>query len=389
MNWKRQRLRRLRRRGLHLEVLEDRRVLNGIPLAVNDSSYVTAMSTALNVSSTPLLQNDWDPEGSTLSASVVTQPANGTLSNFNSSTGTFTYTPSTSYVGLDSFTYKVSDGTDDSNVATVSIAVGGNFGARTNQDEQPIDGQLQAGYLNVTAPLTPGLNLIYNSGTLPRPIIVLETFLQSGSSVPTSIKAQLTFNGTAGTEYTYSTTGLVAGGTLRFALQADATGLATGRYAYSVTLTAVFSGSSTQRTYSGNYLVVNRSASTHPFGRGWQLAGLDELVSGTGGMMWVRSDGSAVWFANNGSGGYLAAAGDTSFSTLVKHADNSFTLTHKDGTDLNFSSTGKLSSRVDTNDNTISYTYSSGLLAEITDPFGRDTRYSSDCMQSTVLQLAA
>ena len=36
MNWNRQRTRRLRRR-LQLEKLEDRRVLNGIPIAVHDA----------------------------------------------------------------------------------------------------------------------------------------------------------------------------------------------------------------------------------------------------------------------------------------------------------------------------------------------------------------
>ena len=37
--------------------------------------------------------------------------------------GTFTYNPVPDYNGVDTFTYKVNDGTADSNVATVSITI--------------------------------------------------------------------------------------------------------------------------------------------------------------------------------------------------------------------------------------------------------------------------
>ena len=80
-------------------------VLNGIPVAVHDPWYSTPQNTQLVVGSQnhPLLENDWDPEGSTLAASVVANPTSGSLSNFNAATGTFTYTPNTGFVGVDSF----------------------------------------------------------------------------------------------------------------------------------------------------------------------------------------------------------------------------------------------------------------------------------------------
>jgi hypothetical protein len=133
--------------------------------------------------------------------------------------------------------YKVSDGTSDSDVVTVRIAVGGHFGPRTNLADSPIAmaGGCQSnstpvkfgascltGDFEFTQMLTPGVPLIYSSGTaLAQPIVILETFLQSTSDVPDEIKAKLTFNGTVGTDYSYDTTGLEAGDTLRFALQAD------------------------------------------------------------------------------------------------------------------------------------------------------------------------
>ena len=396
-----------RRRAAFFEKLEDRLVLNGIPIAKDDLRYSTPVDTALVVSggNHPLLENDWDPEGSSLTASIVANPSHGTLSGLNSSTGAFTYTPDTSYEGFDSFTYKVNDGTSDSDVVSVAIAVGGNFGPRTNLAESPVamaggcaantvpvklTASCLTGDLEFTQTLTPGVSLIYNSGTLPEPIIVLETFLQETSDVPDEIKAKLTFNGTAGTDYSFDTSGLEPGDSLRFALQADATSLATGRYAYTVRLTARFDTTNVTHDYTGYALVVNRGSSSYEFGRGWQLSGLDKLVSASGGKMLVRSTGDALWFADDGAGGYLCAAGDESFSTLVENIDDSFTLTDKHGIKANFSSAGLLTSRVDRNDNTTTFTYSSGLLTQITDPFSRDIDFSySSSRLSSVTDFAS
>jgi cyclophilin family peptidyl-prolyl cis-trans isomerase len=67
----------------------------------------------------------------TLTYQELTQPSHGTVTNFNASTGTFTYTPDINYTGPDSFTYQVSStgpratpATLMSLPATVSITVG-------------------------------------------------------------------------------------------------------------------------------------------------------------------------------------------------------------------------------------------------------------------------
>src|SRR5207302_6668871 len=54
-------------------------------------------------------------------ASLVTSPDDGTLAL--NADGSFTYTPALNFNGSDSFTYKANDGTTDSNVATVTIAI--------------------------------------------------------------------------------------------------------------------------------------------------------------------------------------------------------------------------------------------------------------------------
>ncbi|CAH2031347.1 Ig-like domain-containing protein [Trichlorobacter ammonificans] len=94
--------------------------VNQAPVAVNDS-YSTNQNTALTVAAPGLLVNDSDPEGSTLTAQLVSGPSYGTLSL--NSNGSFTYTPTTGYSGSDSFTYKISDGSLTSESATVSITV--------------------------------------------------------------------------------------------------------------------------------------------------------------------------------------------------------------------------------------------------------------------------
>jgi CSLREA domain-containing protein len=64
-----------------------------------------------------------DIEGAALTYSIVAAPASGTISLPISSTGVFTYTPSADANGSDSFSFKVNDGSADSNIATVTLTI--------------------------------------------------------------------------------------------------------------------------------------------------------------------------------------------------------------------------------------------------------------------------
>ncbi|MBY8975352.1 tandem-95 repeat protein [Rhodobacteraceae bacterium NNCM2] len=72
-----------------------------------------------------VLANDSDPDGTIDPTSVViaSGPSNGTV-DVDPVTGEITYTPNGGFTGTDSFTYTVSDGTDASDPATVSVTVG-------------------------------------------------------------------------------------------------------------------------------------------------------------------------------------------------------------------------------------------------------------------------
>ncbi|PKO14967.1 MAG: hypothetical protein CVU39_12900 [Chloroflexi bacterium HGW-Chloroflexi-10] len=94
--------------------------LNDAPVAVDDS-YAVDETRQLTVGGRGVLANDTDAEGDTLFAELVTSTAHGTLSLHPG--GSFTYTPDDNFSGIDTFTYKATDGTAYSNIATVTINV--------------------------------------------------------------------------------------------------------------------------------------------------------------------------------------------------------------------------------------------------------------------------
>ena len=89
---------------------------NLLPVAVDDTAFGAVIGANLNID---LLGNDWNPNGGTLSVANLTQPANGTATL--KSDNTVDYTPNQGFIGVDSFTYQANDGTNNSNVATVTV----------------------------------------------------------------------------------------------------------------------------------------------------------------------------------------------------------------------------------------------------------------------------
>ena len=95
---------------LHATIISDK------PTA-NDMTTVTDEETPVTIE----LSGD-DPEFRPLTFTKVTDPSNGTLGPITSNRR-IVYTPNSSFVGLDSFTFKANNGVQDSNDATVSIVV--------------------------------------------------------------------------------------------------------------------------------------------------------------------------------------------------------------------------------------------------------------------------
>lgn len=84
------------------------------PPVANNQTVKAAQDTAVSIALSAS-----DPDGDALTYSFV-QPSHGVLSG---TAPNLTYTPTSAYHGTDSFTFKANDGSEDSNTATVSIAV--------------------------------------------------------------------------------------------------------------------------------------------------------------------------------------------------------------------------------------------------------------------------
>jgi len=102
------------------------------PVAADDA-YATGRGATLTVDAPGVLANDTDADGDALTASVVTGPANGTLTL--AASGGFAYSPNAGFEGDDAFTYAASDG-DLSDTATVTITVGGGNVAPVAVDDE-------------------------------------------------------------------------------------------------------------------------------------------------------------------------------------------------------------------------------------------------------------
>lgn len=90
--------------------------VNRAPVAVADSA-TTNRDVAVVV---PVLANDSDPDGQTVSVSTWTQPAHGSVTAV---AGGLRYQPAAGYVGGDGFSYRITDGAALSGWATVSLTV--------------------------------------------------------------------------------------------------------------------------------------------------------------------------------------------------------------------------------------------------------------------------
>lgn len=94
--------------------------INDAPIANNDSiSVIEDTSPLVTLSGS-------DIEGIPLTFSIVSGPSHGSLSPiipFSDTVSKVVYVPNMNYHGPDSFTFKVNDGTADSNIATISITV--------------------------------------------------------------------------------------------------------------------------------------------------------------------------------------------------------------------------------------------------------------------------
>jgi len=92
------------------------------PPLTHGDAYSVAEDAVLNVGvSRGVLANDFDPQGTTITAEVITPPQHGQL--ILQADGSFQYTPNANYHGSDSFTYRATNAAGESTEGSASIVV--------------------------------------------------------------------------------------------------------------------------------------------------------------------------------------------------------------------------------------------------------------------------
>jgi hypothetical protein len=137
------------------------------PVAVNDA-YSDVQGVPLTVSApSGVLANDFDLSGNPLTAVLVIAPPHGTLTL--NADGSFSYVPSAGFYGTDSFAYEASDGSQLSNLATVTIYVAAappvaNSDAYTTEQGLPLTVSTPGVLVNDTDPSGNPLSAVLVSG---------------------------------------------------------------------------------------------------------------------------------------------------------------------------------------------------------------------------------
>jgi YD repeat-containing protein len=337
-----------------------------------------SLATSVSGSSTYRLQFTWGSPSTTSATQTIVLTATDTSSVNHTETLTFTVWKSTSayYASTPVTTYSTWNSVQTPDlVAPGQATVGGQYYALGENDGAVMTSHALPSYSPNVAPLV----FDYSSTAADaRPIFVTHYVLDPSRAVPSTITAQLTLNGTAGSVIYYDTSLLNPGDIVSIPLQGNATSLATGRYSYEIDVTANY-GTPVTTPYTGSVNIVNEGSS--PYGSGWTLSNVQKLYAVTGGVFIEGVNGTSLWFASSGSS-YVTPADDS--STLVHNGDGTYTRTLKNGTAIHFNSSGQETSVVDLNGNTTSYSYTSGLLTSITDPRGQATSlgYTSGLLTS-------
>jgi hypothetical protein len=126
------------------------------PSTAVDDSYSLAEDNILTVPAPGVLANDSDPEGDSLSASLVAEPSNGVV--IVDTDGSFSYTPNTDFNGTDSFIYGVNDGPSGTSPVVFTPTAGNGASA---------DGRISRNFNGGTSVSLTGLMVGDDSGPPP------------------------------------------------------------------------------------------------------------------------------------------------------------------------------------------------------------------------------
>jgi RHS repeat-associated protein len=360
-----------------------------------------------------VLADNSSPDGGTLQVVATGGGSNGQLTlNPDQSV---TYTPHTGFVGQDSFTYTIKDSVSQQQ-ATGTVTVNVLAPAGVSADSLSADPQralmvpvaeaqvdVAQGAVQFSSPLdfdqSPGTSvggdpaLVYNSLTVADPIVRAVVSVNGSDSAPTMLTAELTFNGVQQPPVTYWVQANSTPTSYQLAVPVTTGVSSSGRYNWSLAVTTDWDASGTQysntQTLQGESDVVARGGTgtaQDPYGAGWWIAGLDQLVPSSGGsVLWVTGSGQSRTFMAGQGGTFVSPPED--FGTLVTAGGN-YIYTAKDQTTEMFSSAGLLMYVQDTHGLQRSYTYdSAGRLIQVNAPDGGVTTLNYNSATGVLSQI--
>ncbi len=184
--------------------LGPRQYTNHGPVAQDDAATVEQDSDANPIA---VLANDSDADGDTLTVTAVSPPAHGSATSTASGVA---YTPAPGYLGVDSFTYTISDGNGGSATATVHITV-------VTPNHAPVAGPLSVRVLKGEAITIPVLQAASDPDGDPLTVVsVMHTGQLVNNTVTLNADSTVTYqsaHGNAGQDYFEYTVSDGKGGT--------------------------------------------------------------------------------------------------------------------------------------------------------------------------------
>ena len=370
--------------GLCAEITVNLNVINQPPVGVADS-YDVHGSTIIG----PFLINDSDPDGDGVTIGdashegIATFPQHGSLSGIVQPDKKL-YTPNAGYFGPDGFTYNACDAYGGCTETFVSLNVVNNAPI-AGPDSYTVRGTTTIGPLRINDSDPDGDPL-----SDPAVIFPASHGTVSALSDP-DLKSYTPNPGYVGPDnFTYQVCdnfGSCANATVSLTVLSidDAENLGVGSCNKTVgepvnvtngnmylqqsdyLLPGIGPAINITRTYN------SMSQSMGLFGKGWSSA-YDEsikVLSATY-VRWFRADGQATNFMRASASDPFSPVEEDFHGTLVKNADNSFTLAFVNGGAHRFNAAGKLISLADRMGNQTMLAYnSSSRLTSVTDPFAR------------------
>jgi RHS repeat-associated protein len=240
-----------------------------------------------------------------------------------------------------------------SSTATVVVGSSGSSFTTTDVTQQvdPVLGNalIQRGDVQVAHALdwdqSPGTSvgldpaLVYNSDRVNnKPIIQAQVQTDNGQNLPATITAQLSWNGGAAqAAQAFSTTGRTKGELLTIAQQVNTAATTSGLYTYSMTVTLDY-GSPITKNISGSMYVIAEDSSA--LGAGWTFAGVDRLISVSGGLLREFGSGGYGFYSLSG-GVYTSPAWDNgTLSAATAGGVTTYTYSVPEGSSWTFNGSG-------------------------------------------------